>query len=805
MKTHAILATLRGIGCAAALFTAIGGYAQPHSFDVKDCIAMTRFNEPAGLENGERAQRSPDGKYFWLVTSRGLLDSNRIESTLWLIDTASVRRFLSSAPNDRTDAPIPRAVARISAVPRIHVGDPYAPVISGVRWSSDSKSIFFLGQNSEGEQQLYETDIRTGSLRPLSEPGYGVRQFDVAGKTIAYTAIKRGDGTFASTMNRARRINADAFSVTGLPLGDILFPETALVFGSGNVVPTLWVGENGRFHQVADPTHPEPAPDMEHSNNVLSLSPGGHFAVRLLPIQKADKSWSRYEPKAGFESWRINPRDPSFTDPANVFRLREFQLIDTTTGKTTTLIDGPNGESLAEIDRSQAVWSKTGTRLLLTNVALPFEGADSVEQRKRQHTCAVASVDLPSLKTACIVFTRDAERLSPGNPKPERLEDASFGGDRNEVVLRFDWNGRWGQTETYRLENGEWRLKETVPWIPSPDEALDADESNEHAEEVSLQIRQGMNDPPKLWAVDAVSGRSRLLWNPNPALDTTSFGKARLYHWRDKTGYAWSGVLIVPVDYLADKRYPLVIQTHGVPSDVFVTDGKYSTAMAARPLASAGIMVLVVPYRTDHIDTPEEPEDQIAGYKAAISQLDADGLIDPHKVGIVGFSRTCWHVEEALIKDPNLFAAATMADGVDLGYMQYMLFGEAYPTWAKEFEKIVGAKPIGKGLHAWLELSPTFHADRIETPLRIEAIGPASILMEWQIYRSLRLQGKRVDMIYFPSGQHILQQPLDRLVSEQGNVDWFRFWLQGYEDPDLAKREQYRGWLELRKLRPDDE
>jgi len=28
-------------------------------------------------------------------------------------------------------------------------------------------------------------------------------------------------------------------------------------------------------------------------------------------------------------------------------------------------------------------------------------------------------------------------------------------------------------------------------------------------------------------------------------------------------------------------------------------------------------------------------------------------------------------------------------------------------------------------------------------------------------------------------------------------VDWFRFWLQGYEDPDQAKTEQYRGWEHL--------
>jgi hypothetical protein len=32
------------------------------------------------------------------------------------------------------------------------------------------------------------------------------------------------------------------------------------------------------------------------------------------------------------------------------------------------------------------------------------------------------------------------------------------------------------------------------------------------------------------------------------------------------------------------------------------------------------------------------------------------------------------------------------------------------------------------------------------------------------------------------------------------NLDWFRFWLKGEEDPDPAKAEQYARWRELRKL-----
>jgi dipeptidyl aminopeptidase/acylaminoacyl peptidase len=192
----------------------------------------------------------------------------------------------------------------------------------------------------------------------------------------------------------------------------------------------------------------------------------------------------------------------------------------------------------------------------------------------------------------------------------------------------------------------------------------------------------------------------------------------------------------------------------------------------------------------------EEAQDQIAGYESAVERLAADGLIDSEKVGIIGFSRTCYYVESALIKDPKLFVAATIADGVDESYMNYLLFGAGRSH--DEGEQIYGSTPFGDGLKIWIEHAPGFHLDRIETPLRIEAIGPASILQEWEIYASLVKQEKTVDLIYLPDGQHILQKPLERLASQQGNVDWFRFWLKSEEDSDPRKVEQYIRWKRLR-------
>jgi dipeptidyl aminopeptidase/acylaminoacyl peptidase len=225
--------------------------------------------------------------------------------------------------------------------------------------------------------------------------------------------------------------------------------------------------------------------------------------------------------------------------------------------------------------------------------------------------------------------------------------------------------------------------------------------------------------------------------------------------------------------------------------------------MAARPLASAGIMVLQIPdnHAKDDI-TLGEAERHVEGFRSAIEQLTSDGLIDPKRVGVVGFSRTCWYVETALIERPTMFAAATIADGVDMSYMQFHL--SLQHDLIGEFEKINQAKPFGDGLKKWIESAPGFNLDKVKTPLRIEALNRSSVLAEWEIYSSLRIMGTPVDLIYFPRGQHILQKPLDRLASQQGNVDWFQFWLEGNECHEPNRETECRRWEMMRDTKPID-
>ena len=53
-------------------------------------------------------------------------------------------------------------------------------------------------------------------------------------------------------------------------------------------------------------------------------------------------------------------------------------------------------------------------------------------------------------------------------------------------------------------------------------------------------------------------------------------------------------------------------------------------------------------------------------------------------------------------------------------------------------------------------------------------------------------------MFHIPIASHNLQRPQARYASQQGNIDWFGFWLKGYENPDPEKAAQYNRWRTMR-------
>jgi len=750
--------------------------AAKHLFGVRDSIEMSRF-----LRSDARISWSPDKEYIAFVTTRGIVESDEVESTLWILRRKHITSVLAAG---LTTAIAPTIGARLKATPKAQAFDSYNPLITGERWTSDSKSLLFLGQTSNGNRRLFRVDLRSRLMRGLTSANHDVRQFESKTGTIVYRASHSRELSLPGLA-----INRDAKDITGSPINAIL-PLSAK--GQGYVDESeLWTIRSNRNMPIRDPrtkktvplwNDPPPSvPDL----NPLSISPSGRTAVVLTPSRSIPRSWEAFEPFLAEHKIRFT--NGAANQEVGSFRLLQYVIVDLERGTTEPLIDAPNAWALGYTDRNLAIWSPGGGKLLLTDTYLPLneDGITEREREARRRPCAAAVVDMTDKLSSCVAYSK-GRALS--------LLSARFGRTDHEVSLRF---GGATAEEWFRFQDGNWRSITAAHNENQDDSSSDRSRpSLASSEDLTLEIRQDLNMPPALWATDRRTGTSKIVWDPNPGLATPSLGHVSLFRWKDTTGYEWRGGLVMPPHYVPGQRYPLVIQTHGFQEHEFMTDGAYTTAFAGRALASHGIVVLQMAERFDDLVTAQEASNRVLGFESAIDHLVSEGMVDAKKVGIIGFSRSSYHVESALIKDPELFAAATIADGVDYSYMQYLLWAE-YPT-SLESEQIYGNGPFGEGLREWTQRSPGFRLDRIQTPLRIEAIGAISLLGEREIYASLWKQGKPVDLIYFPNGQHILQKPLERMASQQGNVDWFRFWLLHEEDHDPAKEKQYARWRQLR-------
>jgi hypothetical protein len=320
---------------------------------------------------------------------------------------------------------------------------------------------------------------------------------------------------------------------------------------------------------------------------------------------------------------------------------------------------------------------------------------------------------------------------------------------------------------------------------------------------IEINLLEDMNSPPRIYAVR--DQRKKLLLDLNPIFSSVDLGHVQSIEWPATDGQLTVGGLYLPPNYSKGVRYPVVIQTHGFAPYRFSLDGlnDWNSAFAARVLASKGMIVAQIGRFTNselehlYVATPEELPKEMSKLDGLINYLDQQGYIDENRVGIVGFSRTVLTVGYALTHSQHKFAAASLVDGIDGSLTQYRVF----PAVDGDLLQVVGAPPWGSGLRAWLEKSPEFNLDRVETPVRVLALGRQSLLTMWDWYSGLEDIDKAVEMVCLPFGSHVVVKPWERLAAQEGLVDWMCFWLQGREDSSLSKASQYARWRIMKARR----
>lgn len=750
---RALAASVLALSC----FCSVGHAHQQVAFTVQHSVEWTRIvsvGEWRSVQPPDVVLFSPDRAQFLVRTRRGDVGRNVNVERILAFDVAAVTTYLSSS-----GALPPPAKVLAEALVQHDSNE-----LKSVRWV-DNRRVAFLAEGDDGVLQVFVTDLGSGSARQVTSARHGVASFAIIGDTLVFYAYRDAVDTLVQPIS-------DQFIYTVITPPEPTSEAVELFESSlsSGVVRRIDLPPARIFPQYQE----------------IWLSPSGRYAMVLAPALSVPSHWTEY--RAGAEESRYL-RDAAVVEsdsfPAMYSQKLRYVVVDRERRETRPLVDAPSGSIARTFGPTAVHWRDDERSVVVSHTYLPLDVSDDEERLRRAGGPAVAEVDLQSGKGTAIAWEPRAGSLANG--------------DWTGLILSVEWDPDSAAVHVQRQTKAGAPTHEYFRKTKNRWQQIAARPGSSQAS-LSVEVRQSLNKRPQLYARTA--GVAKVLLDPNPHADGFSFGRVEEFSWTDDNNLRWRGGLIYPTGYVAGRKYPFVLQTHGYSPDLFLLDGPSEdsgTAFAAQALANAGFIVLQAGEIAAAVTNDERESRLVAqGWRAAIRELIARGLVDPEKIGIVAFSRTCMHAIRFLADYPDIAGAATLADGPWWGYSSRVLLTNYPKSTVEDVLRTTGGKPELQHLQSWFDAQPLYQLPNSRAAIRLEAMGPISVVSLWETLAVLQNAARPVDMIYFPKGGHNLMKPVERVGSQQGNVDWFRFWLKDEADADPRKAVQYERWRRLR-------
>lgn len=633
---------------------------------------------------------------------------------------------------------------------------------------SNSHSIAFLYKGPAGVVEAVAVDLQTGKTTYLTHSDTDVVSFDVGDDgTVIYTAKRRHTNRRNAQLLKngfVVKSTMDAFAlldghVDGYSVLDSCYDMQEFVVRPHSGSATLLKLNRQGF----DRWRPQLRPAFSHDDSMVVLE----GSPSTVPV-----AWGRYGGRVMKEEVREAQRD-LYTFYAR--GIEQLFVVNVRTGETRTVWNCPSESG------TKVAWSWDDSRIVIGPTYLP----EGIEGREGYKGGSVAVVDVETGAGVALPVSDAIEEKG--------ITDVGWSKSGVVVVRAGDLS------ERFRESRGQWTVES---------DGVDGGQVAKR-EGIEVILRQSMNSWPVLVGKDRITGEEDTIFDLNPVLRRkVTLGKVVSFRWSDGANRAWYGRLYYPVGYKMGRRYPLVIQTHGLPPSgefsLYGIDpglGPGVAVYAAQELAGRGIAVLQVQDKEVNgaFVSPREPELYAQAYVSGIRKLSQEGVVDRERVGIMGYSRTGWGVEYALTQSSYNYAAAVIADGMDPSYLNATL------NWIGEYTMDIGASPFGAGLEKWFLRAPGFRADGIHCPLMLVATtGPLDhLLSHWELFARLRQLHRPVEFAVIPdieNGSHAPQNPKQAWAAQSSVVAWFDFWLNGREEDTQRQDDRYIRWRELRRL-----
>ncbi|HCD50916.1 MAG TPA: S9 family peptidase [Balneolaceae bacterium] len=277
-----------------------------------------------------------------------------------------------------------------------------------------------------------------------------------------------------------------------------------------------------------------------------------------------------------------------------------------------------------------------------------------------------------------------------------------------------------------------------------------------------------------------------------------NWGTAELIDWLSVDGKKIQGVVIKPDNYDPDKRYPILTYYYR-----FFTDRLYDfnePKTNHRPVFAQYVSDDYVVFLPDIRFEVGRP-----GFAATkslvpgIQKLVEMGIADEDRLGLHGHSWSGYQTA-FIVTQTDIFDAAVT--GAPVSNMTSAYGGIRWGSGlARQFQYEQTQSRIGVSIAEdplrYIENSPVFYADRINTPMLIQH-GDDDGAVPWyqsiELYLAMRRYGKDVIFLQYHGEPHHLQKFPNKLDYAIRMKEYFDYYLKGEGEPEwILKGEAYRG------------
>ncbi len=305
--------------------------------------------------------------------------------------------------------------------------------------------------------------------------------------------------------------------------------------------------------------------------------------------------------------------------------------------------------------------------------------------------------------------------------------------------------------------------------------------------DVFLFSREDYDEFPDLWVSRPGFEDARKITDVNPQIAEFTWGKEMLIEYESLDGTKLHGAVILPGDYQEGVRYPVLTYFYRFFSQrLHQFNEPVINHRPSFPMYASNGYIVFLPDVRFEVGRP--------GYSAmksvvpGVQELVDMGLADPDALGLHGHS---WsgYTTAFIVTQTNVFAAAVA--GAPVSNMTSAYGGIRWGSGlARQFQYEAGQSRLSGSLwearQDYIENSPLFYADKVDTPLLIMH-GDEDEAVPWyqsiEYYLALRRNNKNAIFLQYRGEPHHPRKYANKLDYSIRMMEFFDHYLKGAPAP----------------------